>query len=173
MRILIHCLLLLSSSALASYAVGPWVQVKHTSKMTDKETVVMTNAATETESVFSEKPSLTVGCSENGKSLTFAVLLHGESLNIEPPNTYTREPHTSVGIRHDKEKTYSRFGFPGSVSDLLLLHVDAKAMYNSIARTSGLALELEFADGRKGVAVFDVTQFDEAFRSLLPSCRRP
>jgi hypothetical protein len=72
-------------------------------------------------------------------------------------------------LRHDKEKAYSRYGFPGG--DVLLLHVLNKKMFEDLGRTSTLTVELSFGSGTSGVAVFDVSQFTEALKLLPADCK--
>jgi hypothetical protein len=153
----------------SSTIVGPWALAKKTSLMDDKETVGIVSTASTFDGGFSQKPSLVVGCTHSNRSLQFSVVLHDELVKIEPPNDFQHRPHTDVRLRHDKETAYSRYGFrDGSV---IFIEAKNKKLFEALGHTSTLAIELRFASGTVGVAVFLVDHFAEAIAPVAEVCK--
>lgn len=147
---------------------GPWSLVKQTSRMDDSESIGIVSVATETEGGFSSKPSFLVMCTANSR-MGVGLLLHDDT-KIEPPNSYIRQPHTNVRLRHDKEKVYSLSGLPAKNS--LVFRVSMmKRLFDKLEQTSILTIEVPFASGNTGIAVFSVTQFNEALKALPIGCK--
>lgn len=172
-RIILISTLLITTSLCADDMprIGPWAIVKQTSKMDDGETTGIVSEASEADGGFSSKPSLFIFCSAK-KQIGVSLILHGERVEIEPPQPVEpleRKPHTTVRLRHDKEKAYPRIGLP--VADSLLLEVSVKKMFADLERSSILTVELRLASGNSAVAVFPVTQFVGALKALPEGCK--
>jgi hypothetical protein len=171
----VHCvciaILLSAADAAPQPAAGPWSIVKHTSAMDDRINVALMTQALSIEGGFTAKPTLMlIGCDKKKEISNMALVLNGgeilETLPVKLPTGFVTG--SDVRIRHDKDKPYKWWGRP---STNLLILVGGKKPVKKLAKsTSTLTIEVRFASGSTGVAVFPIDQFNEAEKVINGSC---
>ena len=158
---------------------GSWAVEKKTSPLTGRESTGIVSAASEADRSFSSRPSLMVNCSPK-KDISVYLRFGGMNLDIRrsPNGSATlQRPHTIVRVQHDKEKAYDLYGLviapAGSArpETRVVLPMITKKWFENVGRTSALTVELALVSGGTAVAVFPVTQFTEALKSLPDGCK--